>query len=154
MFEEDPIRRLLRDLLLLERDLFRTIERDFTALPVEREFFSRAPTRLPFAGPNIRETESEYIITIPLPGVRKEDINLYLVDNKLVLDVKSQRRMEKKDEKENFVSIGAINIHQEFPLPPNADPNKIEAEYRNGLLIIRIKKAGNIPPIGRKIDIK
>ncbi len=147
-WDEDPFRRLLRDLLALERDLFRAVEREFAPFAM--------PERLPIpraAMPQYRETETEYILTIPLPGVRKEDINLYLVDDKLVLDVKSQRRQERKEKEGEFVGISAINIHQEFPLPPNADPNKIEAEYRNGLLVIRIKKAGQ-PTRGKRIEIK
>ena len=140
---DDPIRRLLRDLMLLERDLFLNLERE----PMLRE------VRFPRLGNyNIRETESEYIITIPLPGVRKEDINLYLVDNKLVLEVNSQRRAEKKDKNEEFISVGVINIRQEIPLPINADKNSIKAEYRNGLLVIRIKKLSS--GFGKRIPIE
>ena len=149
MFREDLFRRLLRDLFELERELMREF---YEPLPLERPLPTQP--RLPLSiGPNVKETESEYIITIPLPGVRKEDINLYLVDNKLVLDVRSERKAEKREKEGEFVSFNAINIHQEFPLPPNADPNKIEAEYRNGLLVIRVKKAGQ-PFRGKRIEIK
>ena len=129
--------------MLLERDLLLNLERE----PMLRE------VRFPRLGNyNIRETESEYIITIPLPGVRKEDINLYLVDNKLVLEVNSQRRAEKKDKNEEFISVGVINIRQEIPLPINADKNSIKAEYRNGLLVIRIKKLSS--GFGKRIPIE
>ncbi|AAR39191.1 NEQ344 [Nanoarchaeum equitans Kin4-M] len=134
---DDWFRRLLRDIFMLERDLLENFDMGFDyAIP----------------GMQMRETESYYIITIPLPGVRKEDINLYLDGNNLVIDVHSKAKEERKEKNEYFVNVGEIHLHREIPLPANADPNSIEAEYRNGLLVIRIKKTNQFR--GRRIPIK
>lgn len=78
--------------------------------------------REPFT--DIMEDEKNIYITMELPGVEKEDINMELVDSTLVVSVDTESR----------------KFYKEVPLPENADTESIEAKYNNGVLDITVKK--------------
>ncbi len=78
--------------------------------------------REPFT--DVMEDERNIYITMELPGVEKEDINMELVDSSLIVTV----------------DTGIRKYYKEIPLPDYADPENIEAKYNNGVLDITIKK--------------
>jgi len=89
-----------------------------------------------------RETGEEFIIMVELPGVNKEDIHLDLTD--YGLEVKAEKKKEKKHEDKEqgkyAYAKGYFGFSRVIELPENADKEKIKAVYRNGILMIKVKK--------------
>lgn len=129
--------------LSLYRDVNRLIDEAFrNGLPGFAEDVSEGDaSRYIDARMNVSETETEFRITAELPGVAEEDIDINLKDD--VLTISGEKRMEKKDEKENFYAVersfGAFQ--RSFRLPYSVDPEQVEAEFRNGVLTVTMPKA-------------
>ena len=89
---------------------------------------------------NEREDENAYIIEIDLPGVKKEDINVEVKDN--ILIVSGERKFKKVEEDKGYKRVESFfgKFERRFTLPPDADPEKIEAKVEDGVLTIIIPK--------------
>ncbi|MEM4312019.1 MAG: Hsp20/alpha crystallin family protein [Nitrososphaerales archaeon] len=80
---------------------------------------------------NIRENEREYIISIDIPGVNKEDINLELQKDKLILEGPCNIKLPS----------GRGNCYKlAIELTEPIEPEKVRARYKNGVLEISILK--------------
>lgn len=104
---------------------------------------------------DIEETERTYRITLEIPGVEKDDVEI-LVDGDL-LTIRGEKRQEKRSDEGDFHRIersyGAFR--RELNLPDDADPDSIEASFRNGVLTITIgKREQEQAARGRLISIK
>ncbi len=84
--------------------------------------------------------EHAYEINIELPGVAEEDIDVSIDHD--VLMVSGEKHFEKQEEgKTYFFSERSYGrFHRSFRLPKDADQDKVDATYRNGLLSICIAK--------------
>ena len=86
---------------------------------------------------DIIESEKELYITAELPGIAKEDIDVELTKDTLILTVKHPERGFKK----------------ELQLPAEINKNPVEAKYNNGVLSITLEKRRQKKK-GRKINIQ
>jgi HSP20 family protein len=87
---------------------------------------------------DIIEGENEIYITVEIPGVEKEDINLNVMDNTLTIDVDVEKR----------------KYHKKIKLSSEVDPNSTVATYKNGVLDITLKRRGKKKEAGTRINIK
>lgn len=94
---------------------------------------------------DVFETDEAYVINAELPGVSRENIEID-VKNRL-LTVKGERGQENETRKDRCYrkerSFG--RFERTFPLPGGVDTEKITAEFKNGVLKIRIPR-----PEGKK----
>lgn len=86
---------------------------------------------------DIIEAEDHIAITMELPGIEKEDINMELVENKLTIDVDTETR----------------TYHKDVDLPDDLDFDSISATCKNGILDIVIKRKKTKPKKGKRIKI-
>ncbi len=92
------------------------------------------------ANMNVSETENEIRITVELPGVSEQDIDVSL--NEDVLTIRGEKKFEQQNEKENFHfverSYGAFQRSLRLPFP--VDPEQVKASFENGVLAITLPK--------------
>jgi HSP20 family protein len=90
---------------------------------------------------NISETESEYLIRLELPDVKKEDVKIAVADG--VITIGGERKMENQDQSENAIRIESMYgaFSRSFVLPDYVDIKGIHAEAKDGVLRIHIPKA-------------
>jgi len=103
---------------------------------------------------NTREADDAYYIEVDLPGVKKEDISIDVNDN--VLTISGERKVEEERKDEEFYRIESVygTFERSFTLPEDVDPDKIEAEAKDGVLIVKIPKKQAIEKAPKKIEIK
>jgi len=138
----------LQDLMVLQDRMNRLFE-DATqrrAQPGEAgDEFERADWT-PVA--DIYETDSGYLIAIDLPGIKRDDIEIDIDDNRLlvkgarVIDDSRSRRSERPRGK----------FLRSFSVPASIDQNKIGADYKDGVLQIRLPKRAEQK--AQKIEVK
>ncbi len=89
---------------------------------------------------DIYYTDSEIVILAPVAGVKKEDIQLSLTDEVLV--IKGQRTLREEVPEENYYTKECFwgNFSRSIVLPLEADTNKISASFEDNILEIRIAK--------------
>ncbi len=95
-----------------------------------------------------------YVIQIELPGVSHDDIDVSLNDNNLT--VSGEKRFEHQEEgRSYFFSEREYGAFQRtFRLPPDADETGVDADFRDGVLTIRIPKRSSETRASQKIAIR
>jgi len=101
---------------------------------------------------DIRETDNEYILEADLPGIKKEQINLEVNDDQLIISVAKDEKTETK--KEGYICRERRygTIARSFPLS-NIKADAISASLENGILSVTLPKNEPGLPRSRKIDI-
>ena len=89
---------------------------------------------------DVYEHDEKTIIKADLPGLDKNDIHIDVKDGMLVL--KGERNHENEVKEENFYRRERAygKFQRAFTLPEGLDPEKIEADYTDGVLKIEIPK--------------
>src|SRR4030081_1072622 len=89
---------------------------------------------------DIYETENELVLKADLPEVKLEDIEVRVENQTLTL--KGERKFEKDDSGKGphriERSYGAFE--RVFTVPTTVDPEKVAADYKNGVLTVRLPK--------------
>jgi len=102
---------------------------------------------------DISENKSGYTIRVEIPGVEKEDIHLTIEDDTLV--IRGEKRQEKEDNDGGYHcverSYGAFQ--RMISLPADADQEKLEARFRNGVLTIKLPRVPGAASRAREIAI-
>lgn len=101
---------------------------------------------------DISEDDKEYIVTAELPEVKKEDVKVTLDHG--VLNIQGERKFEeeKKGKRYHRVERAYGSFIRSFTLPDDADPKKIDAEFKEGLLKVHIGKSEEAKP--KSIEVK
>jgi HSP20 family protein len=103
---------------------------------------------------NISETENEFHIELAAPGLKKDDFKISLDKN--VLSVSADKKTENVEEGKKFskreYSYNAFT--RSFTLPEVADAGKIEAEYNDGVLNLKVAKKEEAKVQSREIAVK
>lgn len=88
----------------------------------------------------IKETDSEFIIEVELPGIEREDIILEVNGNNLL--IKAERKRHEITESSETYSFESSfsGFARAVSLPEEADLSTALVDYRNGLLTIIISK--------------
>ena len=89
---------------------------------------------------DICEDEKEFQVKVELPEVKKEDVNVS-VDNG-TLQISGERKMEKEEKGKKYHRIERAygSFSRSFTLPEGADPSKINADFKDGILSVHIAK--------------
>ena len=101
---------------------------------------------------DITEDEKEYLITAELPEVRKEDVKVTVENG--VLTIRGERKFEKeeKNKKWHRVERSYGSFVRSFAVPDNGDPEKVNAEFKDGVLKVRLAKSESARP--KQIEVK
>lgn len=103
---------------------------------------------------DIYETKDDYVFKLEVPGMSKEDINIEFKDDTLL--IKGEKREEKEIKRENYHRIESQfgSFARSFRLPRDIDHKKINAEMKEGILILKIGKVEEKKPKSIPINIK
>ena len=103
---------------------------------------------------NIAENEDGYLLTAELPGVNKEDIDIDLKDNTLTL--KGEKKAEKKEEKENYIRVERSygKFKRSFYVSDDIDVSKVDANFKDGILRVKLVKKEEAKPKQIKVEVK
>jgi HSP20 family protein len=99
----------------------------------------RAPeVRQPFA--DIIDTGKEIKVTVELPGVDKENIQINATEN--MLEIKAEVKHEEEEKRGDYLrkERSYRMFQRSFSLPAEVDPSKAKATYKNGVLEITLPK--------------
>jgi HSP20 family molecular chaperone IbpA len=101
---------------------------------------------------DVREEKDKYVMEAELPGLTENDIDVNLDDN--MLTISSRKSEEKKEEKDGYLlrERRAYSFKRSFIVPKDVDRNKIDANFKDGLLTLTLEKAPEAKP--KKIEVK
>ncbi|MDD5086941.1 MAG: Hsp20/alpha crystallin family protein [Candidatus Nanoarchaeia archaeon] len=131
--------------------LFGRVFRTRPMLEQSRDIKTADHFRSPIA--DIKETDNSVIARFELPGADKKDIELNVTDD--YIEVKSEKRSEKKQEKMGYHSYESMSkqFYRRVPLPSNVvKADAAKANYKDGVLKIEIPKQKAIEKKKIKIE--
>jgi HSP20 family protein len=103
---------------------------------------------------DVSENEDEIRVTVELPGMRPEDVEVDLENN--ILTISGEKREERQEgDRESRWHLSERRygrFSRSFVLPRDVEHERIEARFEHGVLRVTIPKAEKAKP--RRIDIK
>jgi HSP20 family protein len=101
---------------------------------------------------DVRETDSEYLMEVELPGLTEKDVEVKL--EKSLLTISSSKEQSKEEKKNGYVmrERRQSRFSRSFVLPEGIDSEKIAAEFKNGVLNLTFPKAPAAKP--KTIEVK
>jgi HSP20 family protein len=102
---------------------------------------------------DIYETEDSYVVSADLPGIQKEDIGIDIKDN--TLTIRGEKKFEEKSAKDNYVRVERKygQFVRSFSLSDDVDKGKIKANYKDGVLEIKIPKRQEVAAKQIKVEV-
>lgn len=93
-------------------------------------------------------------IVAELPGLSREDVELEVVEDMLVLT--GEKRIESKNDEKGCYRVERAfgQFKRAIPLPSGVDLERAEANFENGMLSVRVPKAAKEAAAARRIEIK
>lgn len=103
---------------------------------------------------DVFEKEGHLVIQMDLPGMKKEDIDVSLEQNALL--VRGERKSESETKEENFYRMErtAGSFYRAIPLPFEVTQNDVEAQFKDGVLEVRVPKPPEERPEAKRITVK
>ncbi len=103
---------------------------------------------------DLSESDDALEIKADLPGMQEADIDLTLRDGALVIS--GERKHESEEKKKNYYrserAYGAFT--RNVPLPCEVDEDKIDAQFKKGVLTVHMPKTPAAKNNRRKIEIR
>lgn len=90
---------------------------------------------------DIYEKNGETVVHAELPGVKREDISLDMKDS--VMIIKGKRTSEEEIDEDGYYRKERHfgSFQRTIPLPEAIDPDQVKANYRDGVLEVRIPQS-------------
>jgi len=100
------------------------------------------------------ETDEAWVIKMEIAGIHKEDLSVTI--NEGIMTIRGVRRDDFKGRWRTYylTEINYNKFERSFPLPEGIDEESVSAEYKDGFLIITIRKLASPPVPEKRITIQ
>jgi len=114
----------------------------------------RLPSRLQPCVPamDVHEDDTRYTVTVELPGTRKEDVQVELSEGMLTIRGEKKSEREETKERRRYVERSYGSFSRSFTLPGDANAERLDASFKDGILTITIPKTEESKP--KRVAIK
>jgi HSP20 family protein len=98
--------------------------------------------------------QDSYEINVELPGVKPENVEVTVHDDSLFVRGEKRSEREEKGRTYFFTEREYGSFQRTFKLPPDADSEKVDATFGNGVLCLKIAKRTSAARAGKTIKIR
>ncbi len=142
-----------KDLLDIEREFDRMLNSFGIRVGSDRETanldFENAEW-MPLA--DIYEDNDNFKLKMDIPGIDKKDVKISYSNGQLTISGERKQEKESNNSKYHRIERTFGKFYRSFALPQKIREDKIDAEFKNGQLIINIPKSEEAKP--KEIEIK
>ena len=102
---------------------------------------------------DIYETQDELVVKADLPAVNERDLDVRVENN--MLTIRGERKFEREVSEDSYLRVERAygSFSRSFSLPNTVNTDAIKAEYRNGVLTVRMPKREESKPKQIKVSI-
>ncbi len=101
---------------------------------------------------DITEDDKEYLIKAELPEVKKEDEKVAVENGLLTISGERKSEKEEKNKKYHRIERAYGSFERSFIVPDDADADKVNAEFKDGVLRVHLPKSEKAKP--KQIEVK
>lgn len=103
---------------------------------------------------DVRATDIAYEISVELPGLEEKDVEVTVADGTLTL--KGEKSEEREEQENNHYRKERVygSFERSFRLPDEVEADKVEANFKNGVLTVGLPKSEEAMSVVHKIEIK
>ena len=101
---------------------------------------------------DIEETDTEFLVKADLPDVKKDEVKVQVENG--VLTIEGERRNVKEEKGRRFHKVEREygRFIRRFTMPTEIDPEKVRAEFKDGVLNVTVPKAATAKP--KSIEVR
>lgn len=89
---------------------------------------------------NVSETDNSFKIELAAPGLEKNDFEIKMEKDQIVISAKKENKTEEAGEKFTRREFNFNSFSRSFTVPENVDTESISASYENGILQLTLPK--------------
>lgn len=101
---------------------------------------------------DISEDDKEYVIKAELPELKRDDIKVTVEGGTLTISGERKLEKEEKGKKYHRVERAYGRFVRSFTVPDDADAQKVNAEFKDGVLKVHLAKSESAKP--KQIEVK
>lgn len=121
------------------------------------DFFAPSIWETPFTSQSLTaadiwEEKDDIFVKMALPGVNKEDIKISIMEDSINISGQTKKEEENNKEKKYYYRSMESSFEQSFNLPTKIQSEKAEAEFKDGVLTVKLPKADAVKP--KELEIK
>ncbi len=102
---------------------------------------------------DVQEADNHYILSLDVPGIKKEDLHIELTGNELCVWGERKHEHEERGKSRYRIERSYGEFSRSFTLPEGIKPEQIQSDYRDGVLQIAIPKMKAAEEKGHTIQI-
>lgn len=104
---------------------------------------------------DVKDEGQNFLVTAEIPGMDEKDIDINIEDNVLTLQGERKSEHTDEDKKKGFYrsEISYGSFYRTIPFNETLDEDKVEANYKHGMLKVILPKKEGAKKKGRKISI-
>ena len=99
----------------------------------------------------VAETDKELRVSAELPGLEEKDVEVLLADG--ALTIRGEKKSEVNDQERHFSERFYGSFERRIPVDWEVEPDKVKANFRNGVLDVTIPKSAKAQQKSRRIPI-
>ncbi len=97
--------------------------------------------------------EHELVLKAELPDMERDNIDINIENFVLTIKGEKKASTDVKDEQYHHVERRYGSFSRSFSLPQTVDPNRVSAEYKNGMLTVKLPMREEAKPRTIKVDV-
>jgi len=109
--------------------------------------------RLNLPAVNIVESKNDFMVSMAVPGMKKDDFNIDVSGNMLTVSCNKEEKKEEKEAKFTRKEYNYTSFSRSFTMPEDVNREKIDAHYENGILKISLPKREETGKLAAKKQI-
>ena len=141
-----------KELLNFEREMGKLFNLFDTRRGIAQEANEKLENAVWMPLTDIVEDKDKYILSLDLPGIKKEDVKIAFTNGQLTISGERKQENETKDAKYHRIERSYGAYYRSFTLPEKIKESEISAEFENGMLKIEVPKSEEVKP--KEIEIK
>jgi len=104
---------------------------------------------------NITEQKNDYLVSLAVPGMKKDDFKIDVDGNMLTISSEKEETKEEKEKKFTRKEYNYSSFSRSFTLPDEVNKEKIDAKYEDGVLKISLPRREEAKkPTAKQIAVK
>lgn len=103
---------------------------------------------------DVEERTDDFVVTCELPGVERENIDVSLSGNNLTIKGRKSSYFDEDNVRLYRSDIWSGDSQRTLSLPTTADPDKISADLKDGILTVVVPKREEVKPKQISVNVK